>query len=327
MRLIELRLKNLNSLKGEWHIDFTDEAFVNEGLFAITGQTGAGKTTILDAICLALYGQTPRLGDITGTTNEIMTQNTGECFAEVIVEIEAKQYRCSWYQHRAYKKAKGNLLPIKHEISDATTGHILEEKKTRTLAYIQELIGMDFNQFTRSIMLAQGSFAAFLKSDIGDRAAILEKITGTKIYAKISIDIHEKKRLEEECLGKLQAAIDGLSLLSHEEESQLTENIETLSQEQATQRHALKTLIEQIKWLDNVHDLQQKLAIYQTEYTNANQAQTAFIPEAKRLDAANKALEIDSPFSQLVHSRDKIQSLDSEQQDLLNTLPNHQQIL
>ncbi|MEC9444678.1 MAG: AAA family ATPase, partial [Pseudomonadota bacterium] len=96
MRLIELRLKNLNSLKGEWHIDFSDPAFLNEGIFAITGQTGAGKTTILDAICLALYSQTPRLGDITGSTNEIMTQGTGECSAEVIIEIDSTRYQCYW---------------------------------------------------------------------------------------------------------------------------------------------------------------------------------------------------------------------------------------
>ena len=242
MRLIELRLKNLNSLKGEWHIDFSDPAFLNEGIFAITGQTGAGKTTILDAICLALYSQTPRLGDITGSTNEIMTQGTGECSAEVIIEIDSKRYQCYWYQHRAHKKAKGNLLPIRHEISEVKTGKILEEKKSKTSAYIQDLIGMDFNQFTRSIMLAQGSFAAFLKSDIGDRAAILEKITGTAIYAKISLNVHEKKRFEEEVLGKLQAGVNSLSLLSFEDEKLLAAEFETLNQQQSKQRQTFTTL-------------------------------------------------------------------------------------
>ena len=327
MRLIELRLKNLNSLKGEWHIDFSDAAFLNEGIFAITGQTGAGKTTILDAICLALYSQTPRLGDITGSANEIMTQGMGECSAEVIIEIDTKRYQCSWYQHRAHKKAKGNLLPIKHEISDVKTGKILEEKKSKTAAYIQDLIGMDFNQFTRSIMLAQGSFAAFLKSDIGDRAAILEKITGTDIYAKISLNVHEKKRSEEEVLAQLQAGVNSLSLLTLEDETQLSAELNTLNQQQSEQRQTFKTLSEQIQWLETVQQLQQSLFIYQNEFTAAQQAQQAFMPEAVRLEAAKSALEIDSQFRELSHSRDMVKRLEAEQQDLLNKIPAQQEAI
>ena len=327
MRLIELRLKNLNSLKGEWHIDFCDPAFLNEGIFAITGQTGAGKTTILDAICLALYSQTPRLGDITGSTNEIMTQGTGECSAEVIIEIDSKRYQCYWYQHRAHKKAKGNLLPIRHEISEVKTGKILEEKKSKTSAYIQDLIGMDFNQFTRSIMLAQGSFAAFLKSDIGDRAAILEKITGTAIYAKISLNVHEKKRFEEEVLGKLQAGVSSLSLLSFEDEKLLVAELQTLNQQQSKQRQTFKTLSEQLQWLDNVQQLQQNILTYQNDFASAQQAQQAFTPEAQRLDIANKALEIESQFRELSYSRESVKRLGFEQQDLLNKIPTQQEAL
>ncbi|MBB3105902.1 exonuclease SbcC [Psychrobacter luti] len=327
MRLIELRLKNLNSLKGEWHIDFSDPAFLNEGIFAITGQTGAGKTTILDAICLALYSQTPRLGDITGSTNEIMTQGTGECSAEVIIEIDSKRYQCYWYQHRAHKKAKGNLLPIKHEISEVKTGKILEEKKSKTSAYIQDLIGMDFNQFTRSIMLAQGSFAAFLKSDIGDRAAILEKITGTAIYAKISLNVHEKKRFEEEVLGKLQAGVNSLSLLSLEDEKLLAAELESLNQQQSKQRQTFKTLSEQLQWLDSVEQLHQNLSTYQTDFAAAQQTQADFTPEAQRLDIANKALEIDSQFRELSYSRESVNRLGIEQQDLFNKIPAQQEAL
>ena len=327
MRLIELRLKNLNSLKGEWHVDFSDAAFINEGIFAITGQTGAGKTTILDAICLALYSQTPRLGDITGSANEMMTQGTGECSAEVIIEIGTKRYQCSWYQHRAHKKAKGNLLPIKHEISEVKTGKILEEKKSKTSAYIQDLIGMDFNQFTRSIMLAQGSFAAFLKSDIGDRAAILEKITGTDIYAKISLNVHEKKRAEEEALGKLQAGVNSLSLLNLEDETLLSTELENLNQQQITQRQTFKALSEQLQWLDSVQQLQQDISTYQSDFAVAQQAQQDFIPKAQRLDMANKALEIDGQFRELTYSRDAVKRLNTEQQALLNNIPAQQEAL
>ncbi|WP_182406546.1 AAA family ATPase [Psychrobacter sp. GP33] len=327
MRLIELRLKNLNSLKGEWHIDFTDPAFVNEGIFAITGQTGAGKTTILDAICLALYSRTPRLGDITGSTNEMMTQGTGECSAEVVIEIGDRHYRCSWYQHRAHKKAKGNLLPIKHEVSDVVSQKILEEKKSKTASYIQQLIGMDFQQFTRSIMLAQGSFAAFLKSDIADRAAILEKITGTAIYAQISKNVFEKKREEDHKLATLQAGIDSLPLLSSEEEAQLIEEMHTHEQSQACEREALKAVSEQLQWLDKVADLQHQLSHYQALLSTAEQDEQFFMPNAARLDAANKALEIDSPFRELVYNRDKVTQLSTEKTGLTDKLPKQQKLL
>ena len=89
---------------GEWAIDLAHPTFVSDGIFAITGPTGAGKTTILDAICLALYGRTPRLNKVTKGGNEIMSRHTGECFAEVTFETQRGRYRCHWHQHRARRK-------------------------------------------------------------------------------------------------------------------------------------------------------------------------------------------------------------------------------
>ena len=101
MRILQVRFKNLNSLVGEWQIDLMHPAFASDGIFAITGPTGAGKTTILDAICLALYGRTPRLNKVTKSGNEIMSRQTGECFAEATFETQTGRYRCHWRQHRA----------------------------------------------------------------------------------------------------------------------------------------------------------------------------------------------------------------------------------
>lgn len=327
MRLIELRLKNLNSLKGEWLIDFTDPAFISEGIFAITGHTGAGKTTILDAICLALYSQTPRLGDITGASNEMMTQGTGECSAEVVIEIGGKHYRCFWYQHRAHKKPKGKLASIIHEISDVETGDILEDAKSKTAPFIKELIGMDFSQFTRSIMLAQGGFAAFLKSDTWERAAILEKITGTDIYAQISKNVFEKKRDKEHELAKLQAGVDSLPLLSAENEAQLITELQTQQSLQTTQQQDFDTITKQLGWLDDVAKLKQSLAQNLTALTNATQDEQDFVPNALRLNAANKALEIEGAFQALTHSRDISKQLSNEQQDLLDKIPTQTTLL
>ena len=176
-------------------------------------------------------------------------------------------------------------------------------------------------------MLAQGSFAAFLKSDIGDRAAILEKITGTAIYAKISLNVHEKKRSEEDVLGKLQVGVNSLSLLNIEDEKLLVADLESFNQQQKTQRQTFKTLSEQLQWLDSVQQLQQNLSTYQTDFAAAQHTQQTFIPEAQRLDGANKALEIESYFRELSYSRNLVKQLEVEQQDLLNEIPTRQAAL
>ena len=103
MRILDIRFLNLNSLVGEWRIDLTAPAYTADGIFAITGPTGAGKTTILDAVCLALYGRTPRLNKVTQGGNEIMSRHTGACFAEVSFATNSGRYRCTWSQRRAHK--------------------------------------------------------------------------------------------------------------------------------------------------------------------------------------------------------------------------------
>lgn len=332
MRLIELRLKNLNSLKGEWHIDFADTAFTNEGIFAITGQTGAGKTTILDAICLALYGETPRINSISKSSNEVMTRQTAECFAEVVIDLNGEQYRCRWGQRRAYNKADGNLQDATHEIAQihlddsSKKDKLLESTLKHTKNKIIELTRMDFQQFTRSILLAQGSFSAFLKAKADERADILEKITGTDIYATISSHVHNKKRTEEEILSKLQYGLDGLALLDTEEEGQLRADLQSYQSTQSTQQQIIQDLVEKIKWLDSVTEAREKLSVYQNDLDDAQQAQQDFIPNAKRLTAANKALEIDSQFGQLTHNRDSLKRLQDEQKKINQTLPQQEDI-
>ena len=148
MKILSLRFENLNSLYGVWSIDFQHRDYTNNGLFAITGPTGAGKSTLLDAICLGLFGQTPRLKTISKSENEIMSRHCGHCFAEVVFAVGDKTYRSTWSQSRARQKPDGRLQEAKHELADASTGKIIEEKKSRTVAAIEAISHLNFQRFT-----------------------------------------------------------------------------------------------------------------------------------------------------------------------------------
>ena len=225
MKILKLRFKNLNSLYGEWLIDFTSPEYITNGIFALTGPTGAGKSTILDAICLALYGATPRLGKITKNSNEIMSRQTGDCYSEVTFESQDRRFRTHWSQHRSRKKSDGKLADAKHEIADATSGQLLESKRRDVALVIEEKTGMDFERFTRSILLAQGGFDTFLKAEAEQKSRILEQITGTEIYTEISRSVHERYRDENEKLKILQNNTNNILILNSEQELQMVQEL------------------------------------------------------------------------------------------------------
>ena len=311
MKILELRFKNLNSLYGEWVIDFTDDNFTADGIFALTGPTGAGKSTILDALCLALYGETPRLGKITKSTNEIMSRGTGECYAEVTFASQAGLYRCHWSQHRARRKADGRLAESKHEISEAENGRILESKKRNVAAVIEEKTGMDFERFTRSILLAQGGFDTFLKADTELKSRLLEQITGTGIYTRISLKVHERKSQEAERLNVLRAESSGISFLSDELEEELKKSLQV----SVAKKEILATRMKQthtfIEWLLLLKKLEAELTGINAELAAHEERTEQFKPERTRLDSALKAANLEGEFS-ILSSLGEQQNVDSK---------------
>jgi exonuclease SbcC len=299
MRIRHIRFKNLNSLTGEWEIDLAHPAFASDGIFAITGPTGAGKTTILDAICLALYGQTPRLNKITRSSNEIMSRQTGECFAEVTFETQEGCYRCHWSQRRARKKPDGELQLPKHEFANANTGEIFETKMRGVAEQIESATGMNFERFTRSMLLAQGDFAAFLQADTNQRSPILEQITGTEIYSRISLRVHERHSTERKKLDALQAELNSMQLLLPEEEQQLSAHLEqTLQQEKECQQQ-IATQTEAIRWIERMEQLEADLKKLARQKDDWQIRMDAFAPDQKKLEAATLALELSGEFASL----------------------------
>lgn len=256
MKLTKVRFQNLNSLAGSWCIDFTDTAYLESSLFAITGPTGAGKSTLLDAICLAMYGRTPRLEKITKSSNEIMSRHTGVCFAEVEFETMQGAFRCHWSQHRSRKKGSGELQQPKHEIADIVSGTILESRMRNVLEKVEKVTGMDFDRFTRSTLLAQGGFAAFLQAKPDERAPLLEQITGSRIYSQISTQAHERYNEEKEKLAILQKDLGHIVLLSRSEEDALTLALQNSQKSFAQTKTALVALRAQQLWLVTLASLQ-----------------------------------------------------------------------
>lgn len=303
MRILQVRFKNLNSLVGEWQIDLTHPAFVSDGIFAITGPTGAGKTTILDAICLALYGRTPRLNKVTKSGNEIMSRQTGECFAEVTFETQSGRYRCHWSQHRARKKPNGELQAPKHEIADADSGEIFESKIRGVADQIESATGMDFDRFTRSMLLAQGGFAAFLQAAPDDRAPILEQITGTEIYSQISIRVHERQREERENLNLLQAETAGIVILEPEQEKEIGQALETKQKDETDLATKSADTGKAIAWLTTIDGLKKEIGNLADEASKLQIDIEAFKPNREKLNRALSAVSLDGTYATLTATR------------------------
>ncbi len=305
MKILELRFKNLNSLYGEWFIDFTDPEYISNGIFALTGPTGAGKSTILDAICLALYGATPRLGKITKSTNEIMSRQTGDCYAEVMFEAQSGRFRCHFSQHRARKKADGDLQPPRHEIAEAEgkEDKVIETQIRRVAKVIEKKTGMDFERFTRSILLAQGGFDTFLKADTEQKSKILEQITGTEIYSEISRRVHERQRDEREKLNILQAEIAGVVILDPEQEKEIGQELEGIQKQENELATQVTETSKAITWLTGIDSLKKDIHSLSTEVAKHHTKIETFKPDRKRLIRAIKAATLDTKYATLIEVR------------------------
>lgn len=290
MKIISIRFKNLNSLMGEWLVDLTHPEYASDGIFAITGPTGSGKTTILDAVCLGLYGRTPRLERVTKTSNEIMSRQAGDCFAEITFETQKGRYRCHWSQHRARRRPEGELQQARHEISDAKTGAVLESRLTQVAEYVEKVTGMDFERFTRSMLLAQGGFAAFLQATPDRRAPILEQITGTEIYSRISMRVHERRGEERDRLTLLQAEAEGIRIMDAEEEEALGAALREKHSEETRREARIEELRRFAAWREKLAVLEQESATLEEQGRIIEESWAAFAPEREKLERSGRAL-------------------------------------
>ncbi|WP_263264600.1 AAA family ATPase [Pseudomonas sp. RIT-PI-S] len=220
MKILAIRLKNLASLAGPVALDFTAEPLASAGLFAITGPTGAGKSTLLDALCLALFGAVPRLGDTgrdakvpdaegeiaTGDPRNLLRRGAGAGFAEVdFIGVDEVRYRARWEANRARDKAGGKLQPSRQTLLDLDSDRLLATQKGEYRPLLEARLGLNFEQFTRAVLLAQSEFSAFLKADDNERSELLEKLTDTALYSRLGRRAYDKARSARQQLEALQA--------------------------------------------------------------------------------------------------------------------------
>ncbi|MBS7663686.1 AAA family ATPase [Pseudomonas lalucatii] len=315
MKILSLRLKNLNSLKGEWKVDFTAEPFAGNGLFAITGPTGAGKTTLLDAICLALYHRTPRMSSLSAGGNELMTRHTADCLAEVEFEVRGVGYRAFWSQRRARDKTDGALQAPKVELA-AADGQILTDKINEKLRETERLTGLDFERFTKSMLLAQGGFAAFLEASANQRAELLEELTGTDIYGQISQRVYERTRAAANELEMLESRAKGVELLGEEQRAALDAEAARLQAEEATLGERQQQLQAQRRWREELARAEQQQRHSVEREQQARQALDDAAPQVQRLVASEPATRLQPLHRAWQQAREDLQQAQLRLEDI-----------
>ncbi len=240
-------------------IDFREGVLADAGLFAITGDTGAGKTTILDAITIALYGKTPRL-ERGKSTNEIMSYGAVKSMAEVEFETEQERFLAHWSIYRANLKPTGKIqnatrILFKWNI-DTQKFDPVNSKLSEIDEIIETLTGLDFDRFTRSVLLSQGDFAAFLKAGERERSELLERITGTEIYSQLSKAAFERHKLELEKLNNLKRERDVLRLLDKESLENLNNNLQANQLQAEVLKKEVETLQQELQKVRRKNQLQ-----------------------------------------------------------------------
>lgn len=309
MKILKIRLKNLNSLRGEWKISLDEEPIASAGLFAITGSTGAGKSTILDAISLALYGTTPRLGNISTSTLQdhggILTRDCKDAYAEVDFEVKGKSYCASW---KCKLTRTGNASAPEMLLTDLDEGKILSQKKSETTKLIEDIIGLDQNQFAQSILLSQGKFKEFLEAKADERTLLLENMTGAWIYRKIGKLVHEKHRALKLENDGLKKELEAIKILSEDELKEKKDQLNEKALQRKEKANVLAEVTGQLSKLKNLGELNSELERIQTKLQDLQHFSEVFQSEREKLSLHDKAVKLKPVFSELGYKENEIRS-------------------
>ena len=338
MKIQRLHIFNIASIV-DATIDFTAQPLCDSDVYLITGDTGAGKTTILDSICLALFNNTPRLnkGKLTKVKNDIdnltlkdprrlMRRNTGEAMVELYFEAKGREFKVEWQVQRGKKKkasvAVDNVCRCFTNLSTNETLTSVGTKDAELQAKIHEVIGLDFDQFCRTTMLAQNEFTKFLSSDEDDRAGILEKITQTSEFSAVGAKVFELTSLKKAAWEKAQQEASDTGF-SEEKIQEKKEQLQTLSAETEGKKAEREAVEKKMQWIKKEEELTKAVEAVQAAYDTAHASLTSekyqsdclFVEqwnasiEARKwlVEAINAYKESSAQEQELAHQKDSIQ--------------------
>ena len=257
MKILNIHFKNINSLEGESRIDFEQAPFSDTGVFAITGPNGSGKSSVLDVITLGLYGETFRFDR---PAQHVMTKHTAECFSEIEFILDKVKYRSSWHVQREGANPDGELTPPAMQLVRLSDAEVLATAPQQVCARITEITGMNFRNFTRSILLAQGDFAAFLNALDNERMDILEKIISTDIYADYKNEVNARAAEAQQRLDNLKQDLSILPVMPPEQLEACEHDLADFIDQAAELREEQDGLKQQQASLQNVLALQSRIS-------------------------------------------------------------------
>lgn len=326
MQILKLSFENINSLKGAWTIDFQAPDF-RSGIFAIVGPTGSGKTTILDAICLALYGHTPRIGSITQNANEVMNRDCDSCRSSLEFQTLSGRYRATWSQKKQKNFDKtgkyGQVVSTMEKFEDGCWIPITDGSKvTSKKQEVQKIIGLSFDQFKRSVMLSQGDFAAFLKSKPNEKAQTLEQITGTQIYSLLSTKVYdlaeEQKKLFEDKQREVELSPvldDAVVLTKQEQLKGITEEAKVLETQ-------ISKIEKESRWISETAELRNQFLRVKAELERLKEKRNEFFRKENVVRLAEHAQNILPIFNTLIDKQslreDSIKEKSAAENELVN---------
>jgi exonuclease SbcC len=259
MKILNIYFKNINSLEGESRIHFDQVPISEAGIFAITGPNGSGKSSILDVITLALYGETFRFDRPSG---HVMTKATADCFAEVEFLLGDNTYRSSWHVRREKGKPMGRLNPPEMKLLQLNgSEQLIEDSSPKVRDRIVELTGMDFHKFTKSMVLAQGDFSAFLNALDSERMDILEKISGTDIYQKYKNQAEEENSQAQIQLKQLEQDLNAIPVMDAVSREAIELDLDDFQVQQAEFKESYEDVHQQLVSLQRIVSLENQTEV------------------------------------------------------------------